>query len=357
MRPTLPPPERVVPYLDRMHKARLYSNFGPLVRELEARLAERLGVDAQQVVVCANATLALQGACQISEGASVAVPSYTFPASAMAVVHAGSELVLHDINPATWKLEIPKAARRADQVLMPVMPFGAPVDLQTYESHREVIVDAAASIGVPTDLGALPSSWVVVYSLHATKVLGVGEGGFAVFGDVSRATEFRTWTNFGFSGTRESRMIGTNAKMSEIGAAYAHAVLDDWEIEQQEWESARARAATVDEVLGIQSIAREYPGVSPYWIAQFDSAVTRASVEQSLTENGIGSRRWWSWGCHKMAAFEDFLHGDYPVTDAVAGSTLGLPISRGSTQAEFDEIESVIGLCLRDNFAATTTQV
>ena len=48
MRPTLPPPERVVPYLDRMHKARLYSNFGPLVRELEARLAERLGVDAQR---------------------------------------------------------------------------------------------------------------------------------------------------------------------------------------------------------------------------------------------------------------------------------------------------------------------
>lgn len=83
--PDVPDPQALLPYLQRMHASRYYSNGGPLVRELEARFAERFGVSRAQVATVASATLGLELVLQslgLREGARVLVPTFTFAATA-----------------------------------------------------------------------------------------------------------------------------------------------------------------------------------------------------------------------------------------------------------------------------------
>ena len=81
------------------------------------------------------------------------------------------------------------------------------------------IIDGAASLGSIETLKNLPETSNLVFSLHATKYLGSGEGGLVVTGTKEIADELRSWSNFGFQGSRQSMTQGTNAKMSEIQAA------------------------------------------------------------------------------------------------------------------------------------------
>ncbi len=43
MRPKLPPVEALLPYLREIDESRWYSNFGPLLRRFQSRLAEHFG--------------------------------------------------------------------------------------------------------------------------------------------------------------------------------------------------------------------------------------------------------------------------------------------------------------------------
>lgn len=336
MQPRLPNLTRAAGRLRAVHERMLYSNFGPEVIELEHRFAERLGVEREQVVSASNATLGLTGAVVVSAASDWVVPSFTFPASVSAALVGGGRVVLHDIHPDSWWLDADEVGR--GEGIIAVAPFGAAVDLTRYQGREEVVIDAAASLGTEPNLRDLPSTWAVVFSLHATKVLGAGEGAIAVFGDVERARRFRTWSNFGFHGTRESQFVGLNAKMSEFQAAYAHAALDDWEQERAEWEASRDLVVRAGDAVGLVTFAASRSGITPYWIVVLPDAAATNRLAVELDGHGIGHRRWWSRGCHRMPGFEHVDRRPLPVTEDVADRYLGLPMYRRMSEADVERI-------------------
>jgi dTDP-4-amino-4,6-dideoxygalactose transaminase len=229
-----------------------------------------------------------------------------------------------------------------------VLPFGAPFDPQRNQKYDYVIVDAAASIGSEElDLSAIKEGWAVVFSLHATKVLGLGEGGITVFGSKHFADEFRAWINFGFLGSRNSILTGINAKMSEISAAYGHAALDNWEREKEDWKRAQLSSIKIGEYFGINSVTANYSGVNPYWIADFKSPEKALKTQKILSAQGIETRNWWGLGCHKMPAFEKFAVGKkFELTDLIANQILGLPLYREMTTDDFEYISNTLSRAL-----------
>ncbi|MEG0786980.1 MAG: DegT/DnrJ/EryC1/StrS family aminotransferase, partial [Comamonas sp.] len=113
--PDMPSPQELLPWLERMHKARQYSNFGPLVQELEAEFSMRLDVEKEQLVTVANATLGLElvlQALDLPTDSRVLLPAFTFVATATAVIRAGHQPVLADVDASTWMLT-PEIARAA----------------------------------------------------------------------------------------------------------------------------------------------------------------------------------------------------------------------------------------------------
>ena len=338
MKALLPDPLQVLPRLQATHNVGIYSNYGPQVRELEGRFARYFGVSAEQVVVVANATLGIQGALACSPTLNWVLPSYTFAATIHAALNAHKSVSLTDIDASHWWMDLTET-ELGNVGILPVAPFGAAISLEHWPKATEIVFDAAASVGsAQSQLGALQPGWAVVFSLHATKPLGAGEGGVVVFGSEERANRMRSWINFGFAGTRKATMLSTNAKMSELTAAYVHTALDHWADEQSEWLEARRITNSVTHLVGLPPTPIQSIGISPYWIAQFPDSQTVRIVEHELQARGIETRRWWPVGCHTMPAFSELPRSPMPNTERLAGQILGLPMYRGLTQSDADRI-------------------
>jgi dTDP-4-amino-4,6-dideoxygalactose transaminase len=354
-RPELPDADAILPYLRRIDDARWYSNFGPLLIDLEARLAQRFAAPAR-MVTGVNATqlltLALK-AMDLPAGGLCMIPAWTFVATAHAVIEAGLTPYFVDVDPRTWMLD-PQAALAALRTapgavsaVIPVSAFGALPDVAQWAAFRTaagtpVLIDGAAAFDQAHD-ARVP----MVVSLHATKVLGVGEGGFLASCDAELVDRVRQSTTFGFRGGRESLRAGTNAKLSEYAAAVGLAALDGW-------PASRLRYLRAGQLLrmaftGLPQVAFQ-PGWGTDWVTSVctvrlpDGAASQ--VERALREEGVDTRRWWGDGCHRSPAFADCPHGDLADTDLLARSTLGLPFAVDLDAADCSRIAGAVGRAL-----------
>ncbi|WP_374764224.1 DegT/DnrJ/EryC1/StrS family aminotransferase [Yunchengibacter salinarum] len=353
--PDLPGAADVHPYLAEMHAARWYSNFGPLVTRFEAAMgaflaASRVDGDAPlHVVSVASATGGLDLAvlaADLPPRSRILVPAVTFPATLLAVHRAGHVPVIADVDPQCWALT-PTIARQALSgadiaAVMPVAPFGYPLPTADWaafqaETGAPVLMDVAASLGQQLVHGDVPA----VFSLHATKPFGVGEGGLVVTGSASLADRVRRQSNFGFS---RGVIVepGTNAKMAEVLAAYGLAQLDRWQDVRAarlalaaRYRAALDRAGLADR-LGLGPLCE---GISP---ATFpvDTGERAGPVMAALAAAGIQTRQWYLPPLHHHPAFADCarVSGDLPVADRLHRSLVGLPFHVFLSDGELDSV-------------------
>jgi len=338
MRPKLPIGERIAPYLRRIDEGRIYSNFGPLVRSLESRLAVRFGISDEGVITVANATLGL-GLALVAQhpepGSLCAVPAWTFAATPHAVTQAGLIPYFVDVGPATWVLDpeivSDQLARAPGKVgaVMPVAPFGQPIDVSLWDQFRTrtglaVVIDAAAGFD-----SLVPADVPCVVSLHATKVLGVGEGGCIVSRDAELIQDLRARSNFGFFKSRQAMVSATNAKLSEYHAAIGLAALDEWDVTRAEWMTVGNR---YNDAFSGSNRVQLQPGFGISWISSTcildisDCGADR--VERALDAAEIETRRWWGRGAHDHPATRRLPRSSLPNTEVLARSTIGVPFYR-----------------------------
>lgn len=334
--PKLAPVELSLRYLRRAEDARIYSNRGPLVRELEERLAGLLRSNPANVVACSSATLALESASFHFPGTSRVLPGYSFAATALSMLRHSGDLSFVDVDFESLSLDWEMYAKlHSDPSKLPVVvaPFGKKVDARAFSLASSGILDAAASLGQSIlDPPKVPNGWVIVYSLHATKVLGVGEGGVAVFGSEDSAEEFRSYINFGYVGDTIGERFGTNGKMSEISAAFGLAALDDIEKEVDDWRLASVTANRLLQAFSTQFFHEESDFFHPYLIARFEDKARRDLAEKILRASGVGSRKWWPKSLAKLPAVQaarGHIRERLPNTERASDTLLGLPRFRG----------------------------
>jgi len=353
--PKLPDIDAIAPYLRRIDENRYYSNFGPLVSELEERLAERLGLSEKCVVTVSNATTGLIAALaakvkdtqrNVNDGpAYCLMPSWTFVATLHAVLAVGLEPYLVDVDADSWALTPERAEEAMSHVpgqpvaVVPVCPFGRPVDMAEWDDFAArtgltVVVDAAAGFDKATAGASLS-----VVSLHATKVLAAGEGGYVVSTDIDLIKEVRKCINFGFLGSRVAMSRAINGKMSEYHAAVAHAALD-------RWPETRAVFGRVAELYRAETRPDNQISIVPGDGDDFVTSTIMMQHEDYLTEEfetrlqelGVETRRWWGGGVHHQIAYRRFSRDPLPNTAELAGHTIGLPCHPDLTAEDIAEI-------------------
>ncbi|MHB8270340.1 aminotransferase class I/II-fold pyridoxal phosphate-dependent enzyme [Bradyrhizobium sp.] len=352
MRPKLPSADQLATYLKSIDGSRVYSNFGPLTVGLENRLAEHYGLNEGTVATVANATLGLAIALAVQQpapGSLCAMPAWTFAASAHAAVIAGLVPYFVDVDPATWALDpdklLDELARAPAPVgaVMPVMPFGSPLDIAGWETFRSksglaVVIDAAAAFD-----SLVPAAVPSVVSLHATKVLGTGEGGFVISTDPGIRRAVRMRSNFGFEGSRKAQAPAFNAKLSEYQAAVGHAALDEWGQTRAEWRDA---ADAYRNALGRSNQVFLQQGFGESWISStcvLSFAQPAADrIEQSLADCHVETRRWWGSGAHDHPATASFPRTALPVTDVLSRSTLAVPFYRDIAEPEIGRVADAV---------------
>ena len=346
-RPLMPNTAAILPYLERIDGSGWYTNFGPLILEMEKRLAGRFDGTAY-VATASNGTQTLSLALQAlgaKPGGLCIMPAWTFVASAHAVRQAGLTPWFVDVDPKGWTLNpdhvrhiMDEAPGRVEAVMV-VAAFGGLVDLSAWVRFREetgvpVLLDAAASFDSAHD-PRLPT----MVSLHATKVLGSGEGAFIVSDDAAFIERFRASTNFGFHGDRTAHHLATNAKLSEYNGAVSLAALDGW---------PEIRARYVARALALRQALSEVPEVrfQDGWGEQWVSSTCIVSIPPEhlkdvlvqLAAQNIATRSWWALGCHREPAFADCPSHNLAVTDRLAISTLGLPYFADMDSRQIDRL-------------------
>jgi dTDP-4-amino-4,6-dideoxygalactose transaminase len=348
MRPRLPSAERLLPYLRRIDSSRTYSNFGPLSNQLERRLAAHFGVPDDAVTTVANGTLGLALALSAQDpraGTLCVMPAWTFIASAQAAALAGLVPYFVDVDPLTWALD----ARAVNDIIerapgevgavMPVAPFGQPIDFAAWDRFRSstglpVVIDAAAGFDSLT-----PTRTPAVVSMHATKVFGIGEGGVVICDDPSLIRRIRARANFGFDGRREAFVPSLNAKMSEYHAAVGNAALDEWSSTRAEWMAVAARYR---ERLTPSGALRLQDGFGESWVSSVCvvklAGWVEGHLEHRLRNAGIETRRWWGDGAHAHRSTLHLPRTDLPVTAHLAKSTIAVPIFPDMQAAEVDRV-------------------
>lgn len=345
MKPSLATFEEVAPYLRRIDQNNIYSNRGPLVRELEEAYSRFLSTDTELVVALANATQAIQGLISISKNMNWIVPDYTFAATGLAVLNSSRNLYLCDVNLTDWKIDANLIGDREKSFgVIPVMPFGAPVNFDPYLNFDDVIIDAAASLGaVPPNFSEMKRGWSVVYSLHATKVLGAGEGAIVVCGSRDQAEMLRIWSNFGFSSNRTSEIQGTNAKMSEMSAAYGLYSIENVFIEKADWSESQEFVALQSRDCSWTTHVNSNPQFHPYWIASFKDEKQKQMVAHKLSQAGIQGRDWWAKPLSMQKAFaQSKILSKSGNAKLLSDVHLGLPMYRGLSSNSIAEIIQVV---------------
>lgn len=344
MKPVLPTIDAVNVYLERVYASGIFSNHGPLVRELEQRYADWFNVSADNVVAVVNGTVAISAAALWEDNPTYLSPEWTFPATAMGVLSVGGSVEFRDVDPESWLLSVTDDdLAHADSVVpLVVAPFGHPIDLSEWSAFPRLIIDAAACAGNRPDLSGMKKGWAATISLHATKVLGCGEGGLVIFADPARAQIAREWINFGFSGSRITERIGTNGKMSEFAAAFALAALDDVDTELREWGAVRDKAADVNTALGLSGGPMSPSSRIPYWLIAAPSVESAVVYEKALADAGIQTRRWWPASLTETTPFRDFPTSGNSNSRFLADTVIGLPMFRSLSDEQFDYIRDVL---------------
>jgi dTDP-4-amino-4,6-dideoxygalactose transaminase len=350
-RPRLVPLDAVLPYLRRIEQTRTYSNFGPLNTLLEQRLAHRFGLADGSVATCSSATMGLTLALAAVRrpGPLCITPAWTFAATAHAILAAGLTPYLVDVDPHSGALTPDIAARACHgapgevAVVVAVAPFGAALNAGDWAGFR-------ASTGVPVVWDAAagfdalePGDAPAVVSLHATKVLGVGEGGLVICRDESVIADIRRRSNFGFAGSRDASVAGFNGKMSEYTAAVGLAALDLWPLLRSEYANVLAYYRTAlagAPGLKIADGLGERWVTSTFCIEAHPEAIL--AIEWGLAEADVATRRWWGGGLHRHSAFESLPATPLPVTDDLAARTLALPCWPGMEPQAIDQIAAVV---------------
>lgn len=333
-----------VDYLNTIRSSGTYGNFGPQVSSMETEFSHLLGVPASHLVSVSNATLGLQGAMSVLDCSTWVIPSWTFAARAhAAMMQRNAKIWFGDVEEHTWALEPSQVLSGEGAVV--TAPFGAQVSIGNEWNHVAcLVIDAAAAIGsFPDILPEFDKPWAIVVSLHATKVLGIGEGGLVVFSSEHLAKRFRQWTNFGFFGSREAEFPGTNAKLPEVSAAIARFRLKKWGTEREDWEALRQKVHQVGEDLGINPQFSHPSWVSPYWIASFEDNGHKLEVLRTFSARRIETRSWWAEGCHKMPAFSNVARrGSLENSESISSKSLGLPFYRSLGDAEIASVAECV---------------
>jgi len=339
------------------------TNDGPLVRELEQRIAAYLGV--KHCVAMCNGTIALEIAIRALDlKGEVIVPSYTFIATAHALQWQGITPVFADIDPETHNLS-PDAVRRmitpSTTGIIGVHLWGrpAPTDaLQTIadEHGLQLIYDAAHALGCSHRqadgtrrmLGAFGRAEVL--SFHATKFFNTFEGGAVVTNEDGLADTMRLMRNFGFSGLDNVIHPGTNGKLTEICAAMGLVNLDAIEdviaANAHNYEEYRAALADVPGVRLLQYDAAERNNFQ-YVVLEVDDdcAASRDDILDALRAENVLARRYFWPGCHRMKPYRDlFPHAGLllPNTEAVANRVIVLPTGMALPDGAVAAIAAII---------------
>jgi perosamine synthetase len=289
----------------------------------------------------------------IKAGDEVILPSFTFVATAEAVVLAGGKPIFTDIDPETYTLSpqaIEKAITKKTKAIVPVDLYGLPADIKPIKeiaAKNDIVVieDCAQSHGATYEgkpAGALVD--LACWSLYAAKNIGTGEGGVVTTDNDQLSETIRMIRTHGEKVKYTSVILGTNYRMTEIQAAIGIVQLrrlpDFFAKRTKNAQRLTKHLEKTDKIKLPPQLKNRKSSWYLYTVRIKEATEnTRNNIIKEMHNKGIGAEAYYPTPIHQMPYYkENFRKINLPETEKAAKQVLSLPIHPSVTEEQIDVI-------------------
>lgn len=377
--PNIGDKKRILARIEDVLDRRVLTNRGPLVQELETRIADLVGV--KHCIAMSNGTVALEIVTRaLGMKDEVITPSMTFVATAHALQWQQITPVFCDVRPGSHHMDpsqIRKLITPRTTGVLPVNLWGRSCDIDAIQSVAKnrgltVVYDSSHAFGCSYQgkmIGGFGDA--EVFSFHATKFINTFEGGAVVTNDDELAEKVRLMQNFGFEGRDHVSHVGINGKMTEVEAAMGLVSLDDMaSFVDANRANYQAYCEGLQSTPGVQLVEydeRERCNYQ-YIVVEIDehiAGISRDELLQVMAAENVDARRYFYPGCHRMEPYRSYFPNAHMLlgnTEQALDRTLALPTGtsvrpddiRKITRLMSDVLEMSAAVAARLRYSATS---
>ncbi|AFS83651.1 DegT/DnrJ/EryC1/StrS family aminotransferase [Candidatus Nitrosopumilus sediminis] len=308
-------------------------------------------VKSKYAIAVNSGTAALQAALyalDIKNGDEVLVPSFTFVATANAVVSTGAKPVFVDILKENYTIDpdaLEKKITKKTRAIIPVHLYGNIVNVDRLSEisrkyNLPIIEDSAQSLGSMYK-GKYSGTFFDMgcYSMYPAKVMTSGEGGFIVTNSKKLRDKLLMIRNHGMVHGYDTKMFGLNLRLPEINAAIATVQMKKLpnflKIRKQNAELLTKLLSDLKIKLPTQ---RKDENLN--WYLYTIAVEKRDNILKKLNKKGIGAASYYPTPIHKTPFYKQ--NTKLPVTDWASSHVLSLPIHPKVTRKNIEFIAKTI---------------
>ncbi len=353
--------------------------LGPKTHQFEKDLAKYLGVKYVIALNSCSAALHLAMlAIDLKPGDEVITTTFTFAATAHAILHCGAKPVFVDIDPKTFNIDpklIEEKITSKTKAILPVHYGGHPVNLDAINKIAEkyklyVVEDAAFAIGAKYKnkfVGTI--SDLTCFSFHPVKIITTGDGGAITTNNKKLADKLlvlrangmdkEAWNRHAFSGSWDYSVttLGFKYHMNDIQASLGIHQLKRIEkflkmreqlIKIYDKELVKIKGVTIPYR---ESNIRHTNNVYPMLIDVSTLKINRNDIVNLLKSFNIGTNVFFR-PLHMQPFFKDkykFKDEDFPVAKDVFEKLINLPLFPGMRKQDVMYVIQVLKSIIDDN--------
>lgn len=273
--------------------------------------------------------------CGFESGDEVIVPSNTYIATILAILHCDLVPVFVEPDIRTYNIDpekIEDAITRKTVAVMPVHLYGQCCDmdpiLHIAKSHHLKIIEDCAQAHGATYKGKMAGTFgdFGAFSFYPTKNLGaLGDAGAVICKSGQDYEKLRQLRNYGSEKKYHNGIIGFNSRLDEIQAAFLRVKLPHLhQINLHKKKLAAIYLENLNESYIKPIVAEGFENVYHIFNIRHPE---RDRIKAYLQDKGIGTEIHYPVAPHKQKALKAMNHLQFPISSAIHETTLSLPCS------------------------------
>jgi dTDP-4-amino-4,6-dideoxygalactose transaminase len=280
----------------------------------------------------------------------VIVPSNTYIATILSILHAGLKPVLVEPDIRTYNIDPLKIEEKISgrtRAIMIVHLYGKSCDMDDITSicgkhNLKLIEDCAQSHGAKYK-GKLTGTFgeYGAFSFYPTKNLGaLGDAGAVTTDDDDLADKIRVYRNYGSHKKYYNEVVGYNSRLDEVQAAFLSVKLKRLnEINEHKRELAFIYHENLNNNFIKPVVDTDYYDVYHIYNIRHPE---RDKLREYLSNNGIKTDVHYPVSPHKQKAMEGIIKEDFPISEEIHNTTLSLPVSYFHTKEDIYRVVEVL---------------
>jgi dTDP-4-amino-4,6-dideoxygalactose transaminase len=283
----------------------------------------------------------------LKKRSEVIVPSNTYIATILSIIHSGYKPILVEPDLATYNIDpfrIEEAITSKTRALMIVHLYGKPCNmdpiLDICKRHNLFLIEDCAQAHGATYKGKKVGGFgdISAFSFYPTKNLGaLGDGGAVVTNNADFIRKVRMIRNYGSEKKYYNDYIGINSRLDELQAAFLRIKLKYLDkINNHKRNLAEIYIEGIDKRYVLPRVENEVYDVYHIFNIRHNR---RDDLKQYLLDNGIKTEIHYPVPPHKQKAMKVIKSLAYPLSEEIHRTTLSLPVSSFHSA---DDIRQVI---------------